>query len=107
MDKVEDIDLNADVEAEHQRQKSILDRPVRSLRPQHAHDERFQQQAAGLLLLHHVGLIEELTRLRTLDWQLVASAPVKKAGPAEKQVLLTAVALRRIERNKRRFGAWG
>jgi predicted ribosome quality control (RQC) complex YloA/Tae2 family protein len=103
-EKVEDIRLDEDVEAEHHRQKATLEKQLLELRRQHIRDDAFQTKEQGKLLLQNARLIDELQGLRTQNRQLMSSAALaqKKSG-MDRNLLPATEAQRRIEENKKQI----
>jgi WD40 repeat protein len=103
-EKVEDIQLDEDVEEEHHRQKATLEKQLMELRRQHIRDDGFQSKEQGRLLLQNAALIDELQGLRAQNRQLMSTAAMAKKLPGMDRNLLPATeAQRRIEENKRRI----
>jgi hypothetical protein len=96
----EDIQLDEDVEAEHQRQKTTLETQVRELREQQLRDDQFQRRDQSLVLLENAALIEELQALRTKNRQLVSSATFTKKTVLDTSLLPATEAQRRIQENR-------
>lgn len=101
-EKIEDIQLDENVEAEHKRQKATLQKQLKELKRQHTRDNQFQIREQAHLLEENAALIVELQRLR--DEHRALESEVKmlmKKGPGTGKNLLPATeAHRMIEANK-------
>jgi hypothetical protein len=103
-EKVEDIQLDEDVENEHMRQKATLERQLTELRKQHIRDDAFRTKEQGRLLLENAALIEELQHLRAQNRSLMSSAASQPKQQGLGRDLLPATeAARLIEDNKRKI----
>jgi hypothetical protein len=103
-EKVEDIQLDEDVEEEHRRQKTTLQKQLKELRQQHVRDDVFQTKEQGRLLLQNAALIDELQGLRAANKQLISQASITKKPMSGDRTLLPATeAQRKIDENKRRI----
>jgi hypothetical protein len=103
-EKVEDIQLDEDVENEHKRQKVTLERQLTELRKQHIRDDGFRTKEQGRLLLQNAALIDELQVLRAQNRQLLSSATLQSKQPGINRDLLPATeASRLIDENKRKI----
>jgi hypothetical protein len=103
-EKVEDIQLDEDVEEEHRRQKTTLQKQLKELRQQHIRDDLFQTKEQGRLLLQNAALIDELQGLRAANKQLISQAAITKKPMSGDRTLLPATeAQRKIDENKRRI----
>jgi hypothetical protein len=101
-EKVEDIQLDKDVEAEHTRQKTTLERQLGLLRRQHIRDDSFQATARGSLLRQNASLIDELQALRLQNRTLQAHTAVVMRRPGMNRELLPATeAMRKVQENRR------
>jgi predicted ribosome quality control (RQC) complex YloA/Tae2 family protein len=81
-EKVEDIQLDEDVEEEHKRQKVTLEKQLAELRRQHMRDDQFQTKKEGRLLLQNAALIDELQALRVQNKHLILTASISKKQTA-------------------------
>jgi WD40 repeat protein len=101
-EKVEDIQLDENVEAEHARQKVTLESQLGQLRRQYIRNDSFQTTARGSLLRQNASLIDELQALRSQNRTLQTHTAVVMRRPGMNRDLLPATeATRKIEENKR------
>jgi hypothetical protein len=104
-EKVEDIQLDEDVEGEHRRQKVTLERQLTELRKQHLRDDAFRTKEQGRLLMENAALIDELQGLRAQNRSLLQAASLQPKQQGLSRDLLPATeAARLIEENKRKIG---
>jgi hypothetical protein len=78
-EKIEDIQLDEDLEDEHKRQKVTLEKQLTELTREHMRDDQF----------HNVALINELQGLRVQNKHLISTALIsKKQTAADRRLLL-------------------
>ena len=101
-EKIEDIQLDESVEEEHKRQRATLQKQLKELRTQHARDTKFQAKEQARLLEQNAALIEELSRLRSVNKELNSTVALSKKST---QFMPAVEAQRVINENKKKLAA--